>query len=198
MSVARRAGIGDRPDVETTASNPGGLDVRGLTAAVVLGTLGALTIMIVPGFVMLLGAQSGLDDQQLGYVASWEINATAAAIGFATFLVARLSWRQLALGGLLLLVLGSLLTGQCHTFSALVAARVVAGVGEGLAIAVAFAALGSSPNPDRAFGVYLVVGLSVSAALLGLLPRLLGRFGPEVLSEGFAGVTLLCAALLPW
>jgi DHA1 family inner membrane transport protein len=197
MSVAERAGTEHRPDIETPA-RPSGLDSRGLTAAVVLGTLGALTIMIVPGFVMLLGAQSGLNDQQLGYVASWDINATAAAIGFATFLIARLSWRQLALGGLLLLLLGSFLTGHCHTYSALVAARIVAGVGEGLAIAVSFAALGSATNPDRAFGVYLVVGLSVSAAILALLPRWLSRFGPEVLFEGYAGVVLAFMILLPW
>src|SRR5438552_12234510 len=124
MSVARRAGIGDRPDVETTASNPGGLDVRGLTAAVVLGTLGALTIMIVPGFVMLVGVQSGLDDQRLGYVASWDINATAAAIGFTTFLIARLNWRLLALTGLALIVLGSVLTAAGHGYTRIVAARI--------------------------------------------------------------------------
>ena len=197
MSVAKRAEAEHRPDIGMVAPSAG-LDPRGLTAAVVLGTLGALTIMMVPGFVTLLGAQSGLNEQQLGYVASWDINATAAAIGFATFLVARLSWRRLALAGLLLLVLGSFLTGHCHTYSALVAARIVAGIGEGLAIAVSFAALGSATNPDRAFGVYLVVGLSVSAALLALLPRLLSSFGPKSMFEGFAGVVLLLTLLLPW
>src|SRR3954469_1484068 len=112
MGVAQRVDIEHRAGGGTSAAVVAtGLDLRGLTAAVILGTLGALTIMIVPGFVMLLGAQSGLNDQQLGYVASWDINASAAAIGFATFLVARLSWRQLALGGLVLLVLGSFLTG---------------------------------------------------------------------------------------
>ena len=198
MGVAERVDIGHRAGSGTSAAVVTGLDLRGLTAAVILGTLGALTIMIVPGFVMLLGAQSGLNDQQLGYVASWDINASAAAIGFATFLVARLSWRQLAFGGLVLLVLGSFLTGQCHTYSSLVGARIVAGIGEGLAIAVSFAALGSAANPDRAFGTYLVVGLSVSAALLALLPRLMSHFGPAVLFESFAGVSALSAVLLLW
>lgn len=198
MGVAEHAADGHRPSTETEAVSPGGLDARGLTAAVVLGTLGALTIMIVPGFVMLLGAQSGLNDQQLGYVASWDINASAAAVGFATFLIARLSWRQLALGSLILLALGSFLTGYYHAYSALVASRVVAGVGEGLAIAVAFAALGSATNPDRAFGVYLVIGLSVSAGVLALLPRLLSHLAPTSLFAGFAGVSLFAAVLLPW
>lgn len=186
------------PVEHVSAPIPGGLDLRGLCAAVVLGTLGALTIMIVPGFVMLVGAQSGLNDQQLGYVASWDINATAAAIGFATFLIARFGWRQLALVGLVLLVLGNVLTAGCHTYTGIVIARIVAGMGEGLAIAVAFAALGSASNPDRAFGVYLVVGLTVSAALLALLPRLEARFGAAALFEAMAGLTLLSSALMIW
>jgi MFS family permease len=198
MSTAEHAGHEHRPAVDSGSQPAACLDWRGLTAAVILGTLGALTIMIVPGFVMLLGAQSGLNDQQLGYVASWDINASAAAIGFATFLIARVSWRRLALAGLLMLVLGSFLSAECHTYSALIAARIVAGVGEGLAIAVSFAALGSAANPDRAFGVYLVAGLSVSAALLGLLPHLMSWFGPAVLFQGFAAVTAGCTLLLPW
>lgn len=175
-----------------------GLDARGLTAAVVIGTLGALTIMVVPGFVMLIGGQSSLDDRQLGFVASWDINASAAAIGLATFLIARWSWRQLAALGLALIVVGSMLTAAEHTYTAIVAARVCSGIGEGLAIAVAFAALGSAGNPDRAFGIYLVVGLSASAAILAALPSLESRFGSPVVFQTMAALTLVSMVLLPW
>ncbi|HLZ97364.1 MAG TPA: MFS transporter [Steroidobacteraceae bacterium] len=174
------------------------LDFRGLTAAVVLGTLGALTIMIVPGFVMLVGAQSNLDDRQLGFIASWDINATAIAIGVSTFLIARLNWRHLALAGLLLIVIGNVLTAGGHTYPSIMAARICAGVGEGLAIAVSFAALGSAANPDRAFGVYLIVGLTVSAAVLVSLPLLQGRFGAATVFYGMAALTLTSTALLRW
>jgi predicted MFS family arabinose efflux permease len=175
-----------------------GLDTRALTAAVVLGTLGALTIMVVPGFVMLIGGQSSLDDRQLGYVASWDINASAAAIGLATFLIARWSWRQLAAIGLALIVVGSMLTAADHTYTAIVAARVCTGIGEGLAIAVAFAALGSAVNPDRAFGIYLVVGLTASAAILVALPTLQSRFGSPLVFETMAALSLVSMALVPW
>jgi MFS transporter, DHA1 family, inner membrane transport protein len=175
-----------------------GLDTRGLIAAVVLGTLGALTIMVVPGFVMLVGGQASLDDSQVGYVASWDINASAAAIGVATFLIARWSWRRLALLGLALIVVGNVLTAENHTYTAIVAARLCAGLGEGLAIAVAFAALGSATNPDRAFGIYLVFGLAASAAILAVLPALEHRFGSPALFEAMAVVTLLSMVLLRW
>lgn len=179
-------------------ARPGRLDTRGLTAAVVLGTLGALVIMIVPGFVMLVGAQTGLDDQSLGYIASWDINATAFAIGIATVLITRLNWRRLALAGLLLMVLGTVLTAAGHAYTTIVLARICAGIGEGLAVAVSFAALGSAASPDRAFGIYLVVGLTVSAAVLGVLPVLQGKFGAATVFRGIAGLTLLSSVLVIW
>jgi predicted MFS family arabinose efflux permease len=174
------------------------LGARALIAAIVLGTMGALTIMIVPGFVMLVGAQSALDDRQLGFVAAWDINATALAIGVATFLIARMDWRHLALAGVGLMVLGQLWTGASHEYTSIVAARICAGLGEGLAIAVSFAALGCAPNPDRAFGIYLVVGLAVSAALLASLPVLQAAFGSPWVFTGIGVVTLTSAVLLMW
>jgi predicted MFS family arabinose efflux permease len=177
---------------------PSRLDPRALIAAVVLGTVGALTIMIVPGFVMLIGAQSQLDDRQLGFVAAWDINAAAVAIGLATFLIARLNWRHLAWAGLGLMAVGNFWTAASHGYSSIVAARVCAGLGEGLAIAVCFAALGCAPNPDRAFGIYLVVGLTVSAALLALLPVLQSTFGSPLVFAGIGVAALASSALLMW
>jgi DHA1 family inner membrane transport protein len=182
----------------TTTSCTTTLDNRGLAAAVVLGTLGALMIMAVPGFVMLFGAQSPLSDQQLGFVASWDINATAAAIGAATLLISRMNWRVLALLGTALIVVGNLWTAETHDFTGIVMARVCTGIGEGLAIAVAFAALGSAANPDRAFGIYLIVGLAVSAAALALFPILQGAFGAQTTFRGIAAVALASSLLLIW
>jgi MFS transporter, DHA1 family, inner membrane transport protein len=174
------------------------VDPRALIAAIVLGTIGALTIMIVPGFVMLVSAQSTLDDRQLGFVAAWDINASAVAIGLAMFLIGRLNWRHLAWAGLALIMLGNFWTAASDGYSAIVAARVCAGLGEGLAIAVCFAALGCASNPDRAFGIYLVVGLTVSAALLALLPVLQSHFGSPLVFAGIGVVVLASAPLMRW
>jgi predicted MFS family arabinose efflux permease len=154
--------------------------------------------MAVPGFVMLFHSQSQLTDRQLGFVAAWDINATAVAIGIATFFISRVNWRVVALLGVLLIVVGSLATGASHGYVSITAARVCAGLGQGLAIAVSFAALGSAANPDRAFGVYLIVGLVVSAAALALFPVLEAQFGASTTFVGIAGVAMLTALLLPW
>ncbi len=167
-------------------------------AATILGTFGALTILIVPGFVMLVGGQSGLDDRHLGFVAAWDINSMAGMIGLATFLVSRLSWRHLAVAGVVLIALGDLLTSLSHGYPGIVAARICAGAGEGLAVAVSFAALGSAANPDRAFGIYLVVCLTVAAAILAVLPNAQERFGAASVFVALGVMTLASGALLAW
>ncbi len=178
--------------------SPAVLDSRGLTAAIALGTLGALMIMMVPGFVMLFGAQSGLDDRRLGFVASWDINATAATIGLSTFLITRMNWRVLALIGMALMLIGNAYTAASHDYLQMVIARVGTGLGEGFAIAVSFAALGSAAKPDRAFGIYLVVGLTVSAALLAILPALQAAVGSTAIFCAVAALALMTCAVLPW
>ncbi len=147
---------------------------------------------------MLVSAQTGLDDRHLGFVASADINATAAAMGLTTFLIARRNWRHLLIVGAALMVLGTVWTAGSHTYAGIVAARVCAGLGEGLLIAVSFAALGSASNPDRAFGIYLVVGLTVSAALLAILPWLQGSVGPAAVFLGIAVVMFLSCVLITW
>ena len=104
-----------------------------------VGVLGALIIWMVPGFIGLLPGLAPLTDRQLGYVASWDLNVMALAIGASAFLLHRMNWRVLVAASLLLIAAGNVATGLAHSYAGLVAARVVAGVGEGVAIGVSFA-----------------------------------------------------------
>lgn len=173
---------------------------RSLVAAIIVGTLGALTILISPGFVGLVASQFNLSDQAAGYVAAWDINACAIAIGLTTFLLPRFDWRRLGSVGMALLAAGSIATAGCSGYDALIVARVVAGIGEGLAIGVSFAALGLAANPDKAFAWYLVAALSVGAAVLFVMPDAQAAFGSRPLFAFIAlaaVVALLAAAYMP-
>lgn len=173
-------------------------EARGLTAAAALGIIGALTIMIAPGFLRLVADQGRLGEASAGYVISSDIDTMAVAIAVATFLITRFSWRQLALVGLSLIAGGSLATAFVHTEGAFIGARICAGAGEGLAVGVSFAALGQARNPDRAFGGYLVAGLTISAVILLLMPVLQPRVGTAPFFVGIAVLALLVGALVPW
>lgn len=157
------------------------LDRGGLFSAIVIGIVGAMVIFITPGFLALVAAQTGLDDQHLGYIAAWDINSMAVTMGLSAFLLTRIDWRIAVAVGLALIALGNVATALTAQYWAIAAARAIAGAGEGIAIGFAFAALGRARKPDRAFSVYLVAGALVSTLLLYFLPQLQEHFSPQLL-----------------
>lgn len=171
---------------------------RVLISACALGIVGALTIFIAPGFLGLVVDQGGLGEAGAGYVISVDINTTAVAIAIATFLITRIKWSHLTYLAAGLIAVGSFATAQAHAESTLIAARICAGAGEGLAIGVSFAALGRDSNPDRAFGVYLAVGLAVAAAILLVIPVLQPRIGTHPFFIATAVAALGAGLLGPW
>ena len=85
------------------APSTGDLSFKGLSSAMGVGVLGALIIWMVPGFIGLLPGLAPLTDRQLGYVASWDLNVMALAIGASAFLLQRINWRVLVAAVLLLI-----------------------------------------------------------------------------------------------
>lgn len=163
----------------------------GLVSAILVGLVGALVIFITPGFLAVVAQKTGFDNDQLGYLAAWDINAMAVTIGLSTFALARVRWRLAVVVGLALIIAGNLLTAAVDSFPAMAAARVVAGAGEGIAIGFAFAALGRAKNPDRAFAIYLVAGALLSSAFLYSLPAIQAAITPTTLFIINAGLTAL-------
>ena len=173
------------------------LSRAGLASAILIGLIGALVIFITPGFLAVVAQKSGLDDAHLGYVAAWDINSMAVAVGLSTFALSRVSWRWSVAVGLALIALGNFATAYAGTFHEIIAARVLAGAGEGIAIGFAFAALGRAANPDRAFSIYLVVGALFSSAFLYELPAIQASVSPGTLFVINAVLTLAAILSLP-
>ena len=153
----------------------------GLISAVIIGIIGAMVIFVTPGFLAIIAAQSGLDDAHLGYVAAWDINAMAVAIGISAFLLTRCDWRVAVGVAMVLVALGNVGTALASGYAGIAAARVVAGAGEGIAIGFSFAALGRARNPDRAFSIYLVSGALVSSLILFAIPSMLAQVSPRAI-----------------
>ncbi|MWV26844.1 MFS transporter [Aurantiacibacter rhizosphaerae] len=172
-------------------AQPPRITQTGLFSAILVGLVGAMVIFITPGFLAVIAQMTGFDDDQLGYLVAWDINAMAVAIGLSTFALARVSWRKAVALGLALIILGNVLTVLLNGFEAIVAARVVAGSGAGIAIGFSFAALGRAKNPDRAFSVYLVVGYLLASAYLYAMPSIMGAITPQTQLLIFAGINAL-------
>ncbi len=174
------------PKVPATRLTP-----AGLASAVAVGIIGALVIFVTPGFLALVAQQTGFDNDQLGYLVAWDINAMGVTIGLSTFALSRVRWRLAVATGLALIAVGNLLTGLTTDFVAMAAARVVAGAGAGISVGFAFAALGRARNPDRAFSIYLVAGALFSSAFLVALPQIQAAFAPRAVFAAIAGASLL-------
>lgn len=171
---------------------------QALASAMALGVIGALIIWMVPAFMILLARLAPLDERQVGYATSWDLNVMALAIGASAFLLHRVNWRWLAYVSLAFIVVGNVATNGAHSYLTIVISRIIAGLGEGLAIGVSFAALGRAENPDRAFSIYLVAGALFSSGLLWALPTLEHRFGAAVLFLGFAAMAIPVGVSLRW
>lgn len=163
----------------------------GMISAILVGLVGAMVIFVTPGFLAIIAQMTGFDNDQLGYLVAWDINAMAVTVGLSTFALARISWRKAVTLGLALIVIGNVLTTLVSGFPAVAAARVVAGSGAGIAIGFAFAALGRAKNPDRAFSIYLVAGYVFSSVFLYALPALQSAFAPQTQILAFAVLTAL-------
>lgn len=175
---------------------PARLTRNGMISAILVGLVGAIVIFITPGFLAVIAQQTGFDNEQLGYLAAWDINAMGITVGLSTFALARVPWRIAVAFGLSLIVAGNLLTAGVSSFPAMVAARVVAGAGEGIAVGFAFAALGRAANPDRAFSIYLVAGALLSSAFLFALPAIQATISPAMIFGAIAALTLLVMTTL--
>jgi predicted MFS family arabinose efflux permease len=183
-----RAGPADAGPVRLTSA--------GLASAVIVGIIGAIVIFLTPGFLALIAQQTGFDNDQLGYLAAWDINAMGVTVGLSTFALSRVRWRLAVATGLVLIAAGNLLTGLAATFPAMAGARVVAGAGEGIAVGFAFAALGRARNPDRAFSIYLVAGALFSSLVLYALPEIQAAFAPRTVFAAVAAGSLLAILTL--
>jgi len=165
----------------------------GLVSAMLVALIGAVVIFITPGFLALIAQKTGFDNDQLGYLVAWDINAMGVTIGLSTFALARVRWRPAVALGLALIAAGNLLTAWVDGFAPMVAVRVVAGAGEGIAVGFSFAALGRAVNPDRAFSVYLVIGALLSSAFLYTLPGIQAAVQPGVV---FALIGVIAALVI--
>lgn len=180
----------------TKDAAPARLTRNGMISAILVGLVGAIVIFITPGFLAVIAQQTGFDNEPLGYLAAWDINAMGITVGLSTFALARVPWRMAVALGLSLIVAGNLLTAGVSSFPAMVAARVVAGAGEGIAVGFAFAALGRAANPDRAFSIYLVAGALLSSAFLFALPAIQVTISPAMIFGAIAALTLLVMTTL--
>jgi len=137
---------------------------------------------------------SGMRRQQTGDLGTIELLTVAVCTVFVTPIVDRVSHRKLAVVGALLAALGAAISALSESFAPMVLGRIVIGVGSGLAIAGANAAVSAREDAERIFAIIWTLGGGITVAIAIYLPLVVqgGAY-----ARGFGVMLLLYLAALP-
>ncbi|NOX70777.1 MAG: MFS transporter [Gammaproteobacteria bacterium] len=163
-----------------------------------LATAGLFYVNIMPAIVDGLIEGLGFTSQQAGNVGSANVYGAAAGALMVVFLIKRLSWRPAAyvlLAGLMTMDLLSILI---TTPQAMIAFRFLHGVIGGALVGVGFSVIARTVNPDRTFGVMLIVQFGLGGLGNLYLPRLVPSFGVNVLFLSLIAFSIVTLVMVPF
>ena len=139
--------------------------------------------------------EAGLDYRQAGDLGTIELTTLALASFLVMPYVAHVSHRRLALGGALLAAAGLVVSALSVGFPVMVVGRIFTGVGSGIAISGANAAVAAREDAERIFAIIWTGGGAITAALSINLPKVVAGGNYPM---GFGVLLLLCIVALPF
>lgn len=165
-----------------------------------LATAGLFYVNIMPTIVSGLIEALGFTNQQAGYVGS--ANMYGAAFGALTIImfIKRMNWQLMSLLFLLALIsidLGSMLISHPIT---LIGVRFFHGFIGGMLVGTGFSVMARTEEPDRSFGMLLIVQFGLGGLGVMFIPGLVPEFGTTILFMSliaFSFVTILMLPFLP-
>jgi predicted MFS family arabinose efflux permease len=161
-------------------------------AAFGVGYLGSYSATVINPSLL---AETSMDEPAVGALGSIELLFLAFfSLVLAPF-AARVSYRALAVAGCAAAAFGYAISAQVVAFGPMAAARVIMGIGAGIAIVAVNAAVASSDDPDRRFAMIYTLGGLLAAAYVAGLPLALARWGYP---GGFSICVFMCMLALPF
>lgn len=162
----------------------------------ILGSVAIMPILILPTMIGALIDHTGFTEAEAGWLAAAGFTGAALGAISAGLRIRHLDPRMLAVAGLI--VLGSFdaasaLVGHMPVWL-FVVLRLVSGFGGAVAYAAVVASLASTENPERGYGVFMVLQFGLSAISLYGLPYVLpdiGVVGMYLLLAAFAALSLM-------
>ncbi len=169
-------------------------DWRSIAVAIFMALVGYTVMVSVPVLSTALVDKVGFSAEQVGRVWGADLGGLSLGAVIAALLVARMNRRHLVLIGVALSIGANVLCMVFTDYEAVLALRVLAGVGSGIFTAVAVVTLGGTTNPTTAYNLELI-GFAFSTALeLNYLPQLT----MNEIYLFFSILAALCAVLVFW
>jgi len=173
----------------------------GLIAAVLLSflaTAGLFYVNIMAALVSGLVEGLHFTEKQAGLVASANVYGAAFGALIAVFFVRRVSWRRTSVLLLCALIMADLLSTLIKNPTAMIAMRLLHGTIGGMLVGTGFSVIARAREPDRTFGMLLVVQFGFGGLGVMVLPRLVPLFGTPVLFLALALFSAVTLAMVPF
>lgn len=165
-----------------------------------LATAGLFYVNIMPAIVSGLIEALGFSNQEAGSVASANMYGAAFGALFIVAFVRRLDWQKTSVVFLLTLITIDLASMLIGTPGLLTAVRFVHGLVGGMLVGTGFSVMARTEEPDRSFGMLLVVQFGLGGLGVMFIPGLVPHFGTSVLFFSliaFSAITLVMLPFLP-
>jgi len=178
--------------------NEGERTLRLLVAVVAAEAAGWAGFEVAPLLVSALMDGFALSEAAAGGLASAELLAVAAAMLASASSMARHSRARLGMAGAGIAIAGHVASTFMSSYPLLMSARVLAGVGAGMAFAAGSAAAAGTRQPERVFAIAALAGGLGGALLLVGLPYATVPYGPAGAFVTLAAVTALALPFIGW
>ena len=167
-----------------------------LVAAILLCLPGVTFFNILPVYLGAATEHFGLTPDKVGFLSAAEMGSLALASLLGPLWINRFDWRRIAFFVILVMLSGNLLTIIVNSYESLLLVRIYTGLfGEGIAFALAVAAVSESQKPDRGFALLTMAQTIVGAIGLFYLPGMISIWG---ISPVMLFLVLLTLIVLPF
>ena len=164
----------------------------------ILATAGLFYVNLGGAFLSAFVDGLGVERDVAGLIVS--ANKYGAAFGalIATFLVKRLDWRKTVKLLFLCLIVFDLISTQISNPQTLILLRFIHGSIGGLSVGFGLSIIARTYNPDKIFGMLLVVQYSFGSLGIFAVPRLVDAYGYGAVFGTLISFTLMTLIILPY
>jgi len=141
---------------------------------------------------------AGLNHRQAGDLGMTELTILALSSILITPYVPIISHRKLAVGGTLVHAVGLVISACSVAYPPMIVGRIFSGIGSGLAISGANAAVAAREDAERIFAIIWTMGGAITAFLAMYLPRVVAVGGYPLGFGALLGLALLALPCIFW
>lgn len=164
----------------------------------ILATAGLFYVNLGGAFLSAFVDGLGVGRDEAGLIVSANKYGAAAGALIATFLVKNIPWRKAAAVLLVLMMVVDIISSQITSADNLIAIRFLHGTIGGISVGIGLSVIARTMNPDKIFGMLLVVQYSFGSAGIWTVPRLVESFGHMAVFGVLMLFSLMTLLILPF